>query len=126
LAAAGCQRAAPAGALRCTFVYGGTEQTQDFAVTKDPYTAVPVSIADRFAFKAVYLREPADLASVNLYAYAHVEGSSELTLLHQTKYRAPYPSARHDDARYEFTGRHYAYSAAGRELEYWCTWGAGK
>jgi hypothetical protein len=122
--AAGCDSAATSAVLQCTFLYGGSDQKALFPATQDPYNVQPISIAGRFAFKAVHLSEPADLASVNLYTYEQ-DGDS-FVLLHQSKYRAPYPSARHFDARYGFTGRQFAYSAAGRELEYWCGWEGAK
>jgi hypothetical protein len=124
LLAGGCDSTAASAALQCTFLYGGSDQTALFPATQDPYKVQPVSIAGRFAFKAVHLQEPPDLASVNLYTYE--QNGDSFVLLHQSKYRAPYPSARHFDARYGFTGRQFAYSAAGRELEYWCGWEGAK
>lgn len=103
----------------CTFVYGGTEESWAIEATSDPYTPTPITVGERFAFRAVYLKRPRDTASFNLYVYAKQD--SELVLLQQLKYRPPYPRAG-SGSRDGFTGRQFLYTPEDRELEYWCEW----
>lgn len=104
---------------RCTFVYGGTEESHVIEPTSAPYTPTPIPIGERFAFRAVYMTQPRDITSLNLYVYS--KNDAELVLLQQLKYRPPYPRAG-SKSRDGFTGRQFLYTPEDRELEYWCAW----
>jgi hypothetical protein len=112
----GCKRKPPA--VICRVSYGGEVRRLEFAATADPYSVKSIDVADRFALKAIYLREPWNAASINVYAYAYQGASDELRLLQESKYAPPFSFAT--DARYGFTGRQQVYSANQRELDYWC------
>lgn len=114
-AVSGCARRPHA--VACTCSYGGEERRLSFPATRDPYATLPLDIADRFRFKAVYLREPWRAASVNVYVYAPSGGGDRL--LQQGKYLPPF-SASASGGRFGFTGRQLVYSPEQRELEYWC------
>lgn len=114
LGALGC-RSKPAG-VACVVTYGGEARRLEFPATQDPYAVKAVDVSGRFAFKAIYVREPWLAASINLYAYARTSAGDRL--LHEGKYRPPFSVG--PDARYGFTGRQLVYSPDQRELEYWC------
>ena len=103
--------------LQCTTIYGGTEVLHLIKATEDPYRVAPVNVEDRFEFKAVYVRQPLDVAAVNLYVYHPSERGP--SLLHQSKYRPPYPRAN-VQGRFGFTGLQAVYDGDNRQLEYWC------
>jgi hypothetical protein len=102
--------------VACRVSYGGEEKRLEFPVTVSPYTVKVVDIAGRFAFKVIYLREPSQLPSINVYAYQRTETDDRL--LQEGKYRPPFTTGA--DARYGFTGLQLVYSAEHRELSYWC------
>ena len=110
----GCGRK-PASVV-CHVTYGGEVRRVEFPATVDPYAVKAIDVAGRFAFKAIYLREPWRAASINVYAYQR--GSIAERLLQEGKYVPPFSSA--SEARYGFTGRQLVYSTEQRELEYWC------
>jgi len=103
-------------AVVCHVTYGGEARHLQFPATDSPYTVKAIDVAGRFAFKAIYVREPWRAASINVYAYQCA--SSGDRLLQEGKYAPPFSSA--NAARYGFTGRQLVYSADQRELEYWC------
>jgi hypothetical protein len=100
----------------CRVSYGGEEKRLDFPATHSPYTVKAVDVAGRFAFKVIYLREPSQVPSINVYAYQRTD--AEDRLLQEGKYRPPFTTGA--DARYGFTGRQLVYSPEHRELSYWC------
>ncbi len=104
--------------LQCATIYGGTETIHVIKATEDPYRVVPINVEDRFEFKAVYVRQPEDVAAVNLYVYHPSERGA--VLLHQAKYRPPYPRAS-VQSRFGFTGLQVVYDENARELQYWCS-----
>jgi len=100
----------------CTVTYGGAAQRLAFPATTNPYGVKAIDVAGRFAFKAIYIREPWRAASINVYAYHQADSGN--VLLQEGKYGPPFsPSG---GARYGFTGRQLVYSPDQRELEYWC------
>lgn len=111
----------PAKPPVCTFVYGGQQVTHRVPATTDPYAPEPVSIAERFSFRGVYLTGPRQIASFNLYVFAELPAGPRL--LTQLSYRPPYHAATRGVSGYGFTGRHRVYAPNDRELEFWCDWG---
>jgi hypothetical protein len=109
-----CKRS-PA-AVVCYVTYGGEARRHSFPATDDPYAVKAIDVAGRFAFKAIYIREPWRAASINVYVYQRA--SSGDRLLQEGKYAPPFSSTT--AARYGFTGRQLVYSAEQREFEYWC------
>ena len=112
--ALGCGKRQPA--VVCHVTYGGETKRLEFPATQSPYTVKPVDVAGRFAFKAIYLREPARARSISLYAYERTDAGDRLI---QEGMYTPHLSLR-ADAGHGFTGRQLAYSRDQRELEYWC------
>ena len=106
----GCRQEA---AVVCFVTYGGEARRLEFPATQSPYTVQAVNVAERFAFKAIYLREPQQTASINLYTYQLTSQGPKL--LHEGKYERVHSGAAHG-----FTGRQLVYSSDERELEYWC------
>lgn len=102
--------------VACTVTYGGEAKLLKFAATEQPYAVKPVDVAGRFAFKAVYVREPWLAASIHVYAYQLTNQGNRL--LQEGKYAPPFSDTGHP--RYGFTGRQLVYSQDQRELEYWC------
>lgn len=103
-------------AVVCHVTYGGEAKRLEFPATNSPYGVKPVDIAERFAFKAIYLREPARARSISVYAYERSD--AEDRLIQEGKYAPPF-SVRAAD-QHGFTGRQLVYSRDQRELEYWC------
>lgn len=103
-------------AVVCRVSYGGEEQRLEFPLTHSPYTVKALDVAGRFAFKVIYLCDPSQAPSVNVYAYQRTDGEDRL--LQEGKYRPPFSTGA--DAHYGFTGRQFVYSAEHRELSYWC------
>jgi hypothetical protein len=103
--------------LQCTTIYGGTEVIHVIKATQDPYRTASINVEDRFEFKAVYVSQPLDVAAINLYVYHPSERGP--ALLHQSKYRPPYPRAS-VQGRFGFTGLQAVYDEDSRQLEYWC------
>lgn len=105
----------------CTFVYGGEQFVYRVPVARDPYAPAPLSIAERFSFRGVYLTEPRQVASLNLYVFAELPDGPRL--LTQLSYAPPYHADQTVANGYGFTGRHRVYAPSDRELEFWCEWG---
>lgn len=114
LGALGCERKTPA--VDCRVTYGGETRRLEFPPTQSPYSVRAVDVAGRFAFKAIYLREPWQAASINVYAYQRT--GTEDRLLQESKYAPPFSLG--SGARYGFTGLQLVYSTEQRELDYWC------
>lgn len=104
-------------AVVCSCSYGGVEQRARFAATREPYRVRPIDIGGRFRFKAVYVQEPWQSASIDIYAYSGTDGTD--VLLHEGKYLPPF-NAVAAGGHYGFTGRQLVYSPTQRELDYWC------
>lgn len=103
---------AAAMSLRCDVTYAGTVHPLRFEATSQPYAVVPVDIAGRFLFKAVWLsdRQP---AHVSLYVYLQQEPRPYL--LQHAIYAALAASGQ------PFTGEQHVYGGSlERELIYRC------
>lgn len=106
---------AHAASVACHLTYGGETRVVEAAPTADPYTAPAVAIGAYFRFRIVFRNQPADLASVKLYAYADRDAGP--SLIHQAIYPYPPPSA----AVNGFTGLNFVYEPLrDGELQYWC------
>lgn len=106
---------AHAASVACHLTYGGETRVVEAAPTADPYTAPVVAIGAYFRFRIVFRNQPADLASVKLYAYADRDAGP--SLIHQAIYPYPPPSA----AVNGFTGLNFVYEPLrDGELQYWC------
>lgn len=118
---------APAPSLRCTCTYADEPVVVDVTPTAEPYRVEAVPVGARFAFKAVWVTEPADRAGLNLYAYHRTKTGD--VLLGEVKLRPPYPivppqaDGVASDVPYGFTGLHLVYEPdLHRELRFWCEW----
>jgi hypothetical protein len=111
---------ASSGAQRpvaCTLVYGGEQRAVNVPPTADPYGVPLTPVSDALAWKIVYVAAPEELAVVSVYTYALAERGP--VLIHQAKYRPPYPR----DGAQGFTGLQSVYEPRyGHELNYWCGW----
>ena len=115
---AGLASGEPAGpALRCTCAYADEPVTVDVTPTADPYAVAAVPVGRRFAFRAVWLREPGHEV-LDLTAF-HATKTGNVPLL-QVKVPAPFPEAE-AGAPFGFTGLHRVYEPdLGGELTFWC------
>lgn len=120
---------APAPSLRCTVTYADEPVVIDVRPTTDPYRVQAVPVGRRFAFRAVWMAEPAERAALDL-TVLHVTKGGDVPLA-QVKLVPPYPDASADApstslgaGRYGFTGLHLVYEPdLGSELRFWCAWG---
>jgi hypothetical protein len=103
--------------LACTYVYGGEEKTLEVPPTAEPYRAPLIDLGDRLGWKVVYVAAPQELAVVSIYTYSLSDQGPQL--IHQVKYRPPFPAAGSKG----FTGVHSVYEPRNSsELQYWCGW----
>ena len=108
-------RAAPL--LRCEVSYAGVAHSVFARPVSDPYPVGSVTIAERFAFKAVMVGTDAKLERIALYVYAGAP--SRLVMIQEAKYLPPYRSTRQP---YSLTGEQHLYAGPmERELVYSCT-----
>lgn len=123
---AGAPPAEPAAAaappwVRCTVTYADLPVVVDVRPTTDPYRVEAVPVGTRFAFRAVWVAEPAGQAALDLTVF-HTTKDGDVPLT-QVKLVPPFPEAA-PDARYGFTGLHLVYEPdLGSELRFWCAWG---
>lgn len=102
-------------AVACHVTYGGTTQTIEARPVASPYAVAPVEIGSFLLFHIVFRTEPADLASIKLYAYANHD--DQRPIIAQATYTYP-PNAQ---GSHGFTGQQRIYEPRrGGELEYWC------
>ncbi|MCG2577063.1 hypothetical protein LZ012_08640 [Dechloromonas sp. XY25] len=103
--------------VACHLTYGGETQVIESAPLASPYAGTPTAIGSFFLFRIIFVREPADLARINLYVYAHAEFGEAPTPVQHASY--PYPVSNH--GRYGFTGLQRVYEPKHEsELQYWC------
>lgn len=106
---------ANAESVACHLTYGGETQVVEAAPDNAPYTGMPLAIGSFFQFRIVFVREPADLARINLYVHADL-GEAPIPLQHASH---PYPVRNQE--RYGFTGLQRIYEPKREsELQYWC------
>ena len=107
---------AQADEVRCHIIYGGENFTVNAPAVTDPYTVDSQKIGRYFAFRAVYVAEPARYAAVSLYVYSTFSGES--VLIHEVKFPVNQANAH---PPYGFTGFNYVYEPSkSSELQYWC------
>ncbi len=112
----GASLAARADAVRCHIIYGGENFTVEAPAVADPYKVDSQKIGRYFAFRAVYVAEPARYAAVSLYVYSTAGG--ENVLIHEAKFPVTHVNAQ---SPHGFTGFHYVYEPTkSSELQYWC------
>ena len=108
---------AQAEQVLCSYTYGGETRQLVALPVASPYEVKSIEVGSYFHFRVVFQKQPADLASIKVYAYADRDES--LVPLHQATY--PYPPPASGAARYGFTGLHQVYEPTrDGELEYWC------
>jgi len=101
--------------VACHLTYGGETRVIEAAPSVSPYTGTPTAIGSFFLFRIVFMREPADLARINLYVQADL-GEVPIPLQHASH---PYPVR--NQARHGFTGLQRIYEPKREsELQYWC------
>src|SRR5574343_1143425 len=106
---------AQAESVACHLTYGGDTQVIENGPSASPYTGAPTAIGSFFLFRIVFLREPADLARINLYVHADL-GEVPIPLQHASH---PYPVR--NQARHGFTGLQRIYEPKREsEVQYWC------
>lgn len=107
--------ASQAQTVACHLTYGGETRIIEAAPSVSPYTGAPTAIGSFFLFRIVFMREPADLARINLYVHADL-GEVPVPLQH-----ASYLYPAHNQARHGFTGLQRIYEPKREsELQYWC------
>ncbi len=111
--------AACAQEVACHYDYGGEPKVLVARPVASPYTVPAIAVGSHLKFRVVFQKEPRDLASIKIYAYAAEDDGA--TLIHQATYPYPLPKVRGAKPRYGFTGLHSAFEPAlGAELQYWC------
>lgn len=101
----------------CSYTYGGETQQLAADPVASPYAVPAVAVGSYFRFRVVFQTQPADLASIKVYAYADRDEGP--VPIHQASY--PYPPAQPAAAPYGFTGLHFVYEPVrDGELQYWC------
>jgi hypothetical protein len=101
----------------CHYSYGGETRQLVAPPVASPYAVKSIKVGSYFHLRVVFQKQPADLASIKVYAYA--DRDEGLVPVHQASY--PYPPPRSGAAPYGFTGRHLVYEPTrDSELEYWC------
>lgn len=101
--------------VACHLTYGGETQIVEAPPGNAPYTGEPTAIGSFFQFRIVFVREPTDLARINLYTHADL-GEAPIPLQHASH---PYPLRNQE--RYGFTGLQRVYEPKREsELQYWC------
>ena len=109
--------------VACHYEYGGEPKVLVARPVASPYTVPTVEVGSHLKFRVVFQKEPRDLASIKVYAYA-AEKDGGATLVHQATYPYPLPKtvgASGTSGRYGFTGLHSAFEPSlGAELQYWC------
>jgi hypothetical protein len=106
---------ASADTVACHLTYGGETQVIESGPLASPYAGMPTAIGSFFLFGIVFVREPADLARINLYIHADL-GATPTPLQHASH---PYPVRNQE--RYGFTGLQRIYEPKREsELQYWC------
>jgi hypothetical protein len=107
--------------VACHYTYGGEEKVVIAPPVESPYAVPAIQVGSYFQFRVVFQKQPADLASIKVYAYADRDEEGSLPL-HQATYAYP-PSvtAAAGDGRHGFTGLHFVYEPVrDGELQYWC------
>ncbi|CAG0950335.1 hypothetical protein RHDC4_00039 [Rhodocyclaceae bacterium] len=116
-ASLGAALPAVADQVVCRYSYGGETRTLVAPAVASPYGVPAVAVGSYFRFRVVFQKEPVDLASIKVYAYADLDSGA--TPIHQATY--PYPPPSVPDNRYGFTGLHFVYEPMrDGELQYWC------
>ena len=101
--------------VACHLTYGGETRRIEATPSDSPYTGTPTAIGSFFLFRIVFMREPADLARINLYVHADL-GEVPIPLQHASH---PYPVR--NQPRHGFTGLQRIYEPKREsELQYWC------
>lgn len=106
----------PLRQLECQLLYADTVQTHLVAPTTNPYGVPSVNVEGRFAFRAIYVTNPQDLAGLDVYVYQ--TSGEKHALVHQVKLKPPYTSS--GSHRYGVTGLNAVYDERAREFQYWC------
>jgi hypothetical protein len=110
--------AAGAQEVACHYEYGGEPRVLVAKPVASPYTVPAVEVGSHLKFRVVFQKQPRDLASIKIYAYAAEDDGA--TLVHQATYPYPLPKTV-GKSRYGFTGLHSAFEPSlGAELQYWC------
>ena len=110
--------AAGAQEVACHYEYGGEPKVLVAKPVASPYTVPAVEVGSHLKFRVVFQKQPRDLASIKIYAYAAEDDGA--TLVHQATYPYPMPKTV-GKSRYGFTGLHSAFEPSlGAELQYWC------
>ena len=113
-----------AASVACHVTYGGETRTISAAATTRPLAVAPVSIGSYFMFRIVFRQEPADLASIKLYAYTNRDTGP--VIIHQASYPYPVKSVAPAGDFLQgtdsgFTGLNWVYETVrDSELQYWC------
>jgi len=101
--------------VACHLTYGGETRGVEATPGNAPYAGEPTAIGSFFLFRIVFVREPADLARINLYTHADL-GEAPIPIQHASH---PYPVG--NQGRYGFTGLQRIYEPKREsELQYWC------
>lgn len=109
----------PGPTVVCHVDYGGETRHLTAPPVDSPYGVKAVEVGSYFLFRVVNQTQPADLASVKVYTYAHHEAGA--APIHQAQYSAAQVAQRPVRGGHGFTGQHWVYEPVrDGELRYWC------
>ncbi len=115
---------AQADSVVCHINYGGETRLIEAQPSSTPYNVAPTPIGSYFLFRIVFRQEPADLASIKLYAYANRDTGP--VIIHQASYSYPVKNVAPagdflQGTESGFTGLNRVYETVrDSELQYWC------
>lgn len=111
--------------LRCQLESDNTPLTLDAVPTPDPYTVKPVTLNDRFRFKAVVVADETGQAIDHVKLYTQEVDEAGRLVLHQASYTREMVAASF--AQPSLTGVQWVYARRmERQFQFECHWIGGR
>ena len=113
--------AMPLPTLRCLLESDNTTLTHDAVPTQDPYAVKPVTLNDRFRFKAVVVADDTGQAIDHVKLYTQEVGAAGRQVLHQVSYSREMVAASLGQP--SLTGVQWVYARRlERQFQFECHW----
>ena len=111
--------------LRCQIESDNTPFTLDTAPTQDPYAVKPVTLNERFRFKAVVVADASGQAIDHVKLYTQEVGEAGRLVLHQVSYSREMVAASFGQP--SLTGVQWVYARRmERQFQFECHWIGGR